>query len=276
VPPSPRRSRTASFSLSRPSGRGPGGGRVGLDILVVFLFLALPALAALTFPPLTGRVVDQANLLPAADRAALTDALAALEAKTTDQLVIVTLKDLQGASIEDFGYQLGRHWGIGRKGKDNGALLIVVPSERRVRIEVGYGLEGTLTDAATRIVIEGAILPRFRAGDFPGGIRAGAARIIELLTGEPAAIGGAGATAPIPAPEQDAEAWPVILIVLAAVGFLIACAVFGGGFCRFVLQMLFWAAISGRGRSGGGGSGGGTSFSGGGGSFGGGGSSGRW
>jgi uncharacterized protein len=102
----------------------------------------------LTFPELTGRVVDEAGLLSAADSAALTASLADLEARTTDQLVIVTLKSLRGTTIEDYGYQLGRRWKIGQKDKDSGVLLIVAASERKVRIEVGYGLEGTLTDAA--------------------------------------------------------------------------------------------------------------------------------
>ena len=98
--------------------------------------------------------------------------LAALEAKTTDQLVVVTLNSLQGYDIADYGYQLGRAWGIGQKGKNNGVLLIVAPNEHDVRIEVGYGLEGDLTDAVSRLIIENAILPRFRAGDYPGGIAA--------------------------------------------------------------------------------------------------------
>ena len=108
------------------------------------LLLAVPALA-LDFPALSGRVVDEANVLDRATRTALAQKLADLEAKTTDQLVVVTLKSLQETSIEDFGVQLGRHWRIGQQGKNNGALLIVAPNERKVRIEVGYGLEGTLT-----------------------------------------------------------------------------------------------------------------------------------
>ena len=107
-----------------------------------------------------------------------------LEAKTTDQLVVVTLKSLQGTSIEDFGYQLGRHWQIGQKDKNNGVLLIVAPNERKVRIEVGYGLEGTLTDAVSRLIIENAIIPRFRANDFAGGITRGVDDIISVLTGD--------------------------------------------------------------------------------------------
>src|SRR5579864_5286680 len=145
-------------------------------LLAVLAWICLTWTAAaqtLTFPALTGRVVDQAGLLDAADRVALTEALASLEAKTTDQLAIVTLKSLQGTSIEDYGYQLGRRWKIGQKDRNNGALLIVAASERRVRIEVGYGLEGTLTDALTRYIIETSILPRFKAGDLAGGIKSG-------------------------------------------------------------------------------------------------------
>ena len=98
--------------------------------------------------------------------------------------MIVTLKSLHGTSIEDYGYQLGRRWQIGQKDKNNGALLIVAANERKVRIEVGYGLEGTLTDAATKVIIENSILPRFRAGDFPGGIKSGAANITQVLSGD--------------------------------------------------------------------------------------------
>src|SRR3984957_9042088 len=115
------------------------------------------AAQTLTFPALSGRVVDEAGILDAAARAALTQSLADLEQKTTDQLVVVTLKSLQGTSIEDYGYQLGRRWQIGQKEKNNGVLLIVAPSERKVRIEVGYGLEGTLTDAISKLIIEDSI-----------------------------------------------------------------------------------------------------------------------
>jgi uncharacterized protein len=124
-------------------------------ILVVISWICLVSAGAaqtLSFPSLTGRVVDEANLFDPAARAALTETLAGLESKTTNQLVVVTLKSLQGTSIEDYGYQLGRKWQIGQRDKNNGALLIVVPNERKVRIEVGYGLEGTLTDALTKLI----------------------------------------------------------------------------------------------------------------------------
>ena len=126
----------------------------------------IPRTGALTFPTLTGRVVDEANILdPATQRAALTQKLADLEAKSTDQVVVVTLKSLQGTSIEDYGYQLGRHWQIGQKDKNNGVLLIVAPNERKVRIEVGYGLEGTLTDLVSQFhhrELDPAAVPRQR------------------------------------------------------------------------------------------------------------------
>jgi uncharacterized protein len=120
---------------------------------------------------LTGRVVDDAKLLSPADEQALKADLKALEDKSSDQVVVVTVPSLQGYSIEDYGYQLGRHWGVGTKQLNNGVLLIVAPNERKVRVEVGRGLEPTLTDALSKIIIANTILPRFRAGDFAGGIK---------------------------------------------------------------------------------------------------------
>jgi uncharacterized protein len=248
-----------------------------LLIALLGLLLLLPALA-LDFPALSGRVVDEANILDAATRSALTDKLAALEAKSTDQLVVVTLKSLQGTSIEDFGVQLGRRWQIGQKDKNNGVLLIVVPSERRVRIEVGYGLEGTLTDAISRLIIENGIVPRFRANDFPGGITRGVDDIISVLTGDAEEWKQRAAQRPdtvtqSPSTQSD-SIWPVIWLVLIVVGVIVFCAMFAGVLCFEILRFLAIMAMSGGGsRSSGGGGGG---FSGGGGSFGGGGASGSW
>jgi uncharacterized protein len=151
---------------------------------VVTLLLTLVACAAhaLTFPELTGRVVEDAGILDSAAKAALESKLAEFEISTTGQLVVVTLKSLQGTSIEDYGYQLGRHWGIGQREKSTGALLIVAPHERKVRIEVGYGFEGTLTDAASRLIIENSILPRFRTNDFAGGINRGVDEILQAVS----------------------------------------------------------------------------------------------
>ena len=136
--------------------------RASLALLFsAFLLLAVVPAFALVLPALSGRVVDEANILDQATRAALTQKLADLEAKTSDQLVVVTLRSLQGTSIEDFGVELGRRWRIGQQGKNNGVLLIVAPSDRKVRIEVGYGLEGTLTDAVSKLIIENAITRAF-------------------------------------------------------------------------------------------------------------------
>lgn len=154
-------------------------GAFGLVVLASAAFAQ-----SLTFPALSGRVVDDANILNAATRSVLTEKLAALEDKTTDQFVVVTLKSLQGQTIETYGYQLGRHWGIGQRGRNNGVLLIVAPNERKVRIEVGYGLEGTLTDALTKVIIENAITPRFRANDYAGGITRGVDDVIQVLSGD--------------------------------------------------------------------------------------------
>ena len=155
---------------------------------LVWLAVAIvPACAAeIAFPALSGRVVDQANILSADTERALGSTLEQLEKATTNQMVVVTLSSLQGQTIEDFGYQLGRTWGIGRAGKNNGALLIVAPQERAVRIEVGYGLEGTITDALSRGVIEREIVPRFRDNDYDAGVRAGVAALAAVLQGDAA------------------------------------------------------------------------------------------
>ena len=131
--------RTARFSSSAVRGRG----LLSLLILAFALvFVARAHAAALTFPALSGRVVDDAHVLPAATVTSLEDKLKGLQDQNSRQLVVVTLPSLQGDDIADYGYQLGRKWGIGQKGTNNGALFIIVPSEHKVRIEVGYGLEG--------------------------------------------------------------------------------------------------------------------------------------
>src|SRR4051812_5376991 len=185
-----RLSRAPLTRIAARSDLSPRAGRGGVCLpsigILTFLLCFLTAAFALTFPTLTGRVVDEADVIDATTREALTTKLAALEAKSTDQLVVVTLKSLQGTTIEDFGVQLGRHWQIGQKDKNNGVLLIVAPTERKVRIEVGYGLEGTLTDAVSRLIIENGILPRFRTNDFAGGVQRGVDDLIQVLSGDAA------------------------------------------------------------------------------------------
>jgi len=248
--------------------------------LLLALALAVTATAAaLEFPELTGRVVDRAGLLSERDEAEVEAALAQFEGATGNQLVVATLESLQGVPIEDFGYQLGRHWGIGQAGQDDGALLIVVPEERAVRIEVGYGLEGELTDALSRTIIESAILPHFRQGDFAAGIKAGVAAIV-------GALGGAydPTLPPVAAAEREEAPFPLPLAFgLAMLLMLLLNRILGErrhgpgtpGHRRRRRGPLMLPGGFGGGRSGGFGGGRGG-FGGGGGSFGGGGASGRW
>jgi uncharacterized protein len=132
-------------------------------------------------PALSGRVVDKADMLSPAAEAKLTASLSALEGRTRDQLVVVTLPGLGGRPIEDFGLDLGRCWGVGQKGLDNGVLLIVARADRKVRIEVGYGLENLLRDEVAGEIIRDPILPAFRKGEFQRGIEAGVQRIEAVL-----------------------------------------------------------------------------------------------
>ena len=141
-----------------------------------------PANAQAAYPALSGRVVDDANLLTAAQEDELTGRLATLEQRTTDQLVVVTVPTLGGLRIADYGRALGNHWGIGRADLNNGVLLIVAPSEREVRIEVGIGLREVLTDELAARVIDNDILPQLRAGDIYPGISGGVEALITTLT----------------------------------------------------------------------------------------------
>jgi uncharacterized protein len=247
------------------------------------LFVLLAAFAGHadpTFPPLTGRVVDDANILSPQTEADLTAKLQALEEKTGRQLVVATLPSLQGYEIEEYGYQLGRAWKIGQKGEDNGALLIVAPNEHKVRVEVGYGLEGVLTDALSSVILQQRVLPRFRAGDMEGGVVSGTEALIDQLSlGDAEAkqrVAQAAAHKPGTRGVGPGQIFAIVLIL-----FVLATMFRGGAW--WLLPFIF----SGGGRGGGGGGwssggggwssgGGGGGFSGGGGSFGGGGSSGSW
>jgi uncharacterized protein len=151
-------------------------------LLALLLALLLPgASPAQTFPRFTNFVVDQAGIIPDAAERGLDRKLADLQRRTRHQLAIVTVQSLQGYTISDYANRLGRTWGVGRRHYDDGVLLVVAPRERRVRIEVGYGLEATLTDPRCAEIIRDLILPRFRMQDFPGGISAGTDAIIARL-----------------------------------------------------------------------------------------------
>jgi len=238
-------------------------------------------------------VVDAAKLLSPEQVAQLTQLSAQVEQASTRQLVVATIPDLQGYPIEDYGYRLGRAWKIGQKDANNGIILIVAPNERKVRIEVGYGLEPIMTDALSSVIINDTILPKFKAGDMAGGIMDGAAAIAEQMK------------LPLEAAEQRAKQtvgqtqtrhrdngnplavifWVIVIVVI------IVPMAFGrargrryrGGLGEAI---LWGSALNSLTRGGGGGSswssggdwggGGGGGFSGGGGSFGGGGASGSW
>jgi uncharacterized protein len=240
-----------------------------------------PAWAAPTFPALNGqRVVDDAHVLSAGTVADLTAKLADLEAKTGRQLVVVTLPSLQGYDIEDYGYQLGRAWGIGQKGQNNGVIFIVAPTEHKVRIEVGYGLEPILTDALSSVILQEQVLPKFRTGDVEGGVVAGTNAIIGQLS-----LDQASAEAAVQ--KATAQTQPHGIPFGAIFGLFILFIVFsslfrshrGGGMGWLLPMMVLGSGRGGWGGGGdfgGGGGFGGGGFSGGGGSFGGGGASGSW
>ncbi|MFN4091881.1 MAG: TPM domain-containing protein [Brevundimonas sp.] len=236
-----------------------------------------------TFPALSGRVVDQANLLSPAKEAELTEKLATLERDTSDQVVVVTVNSLQDREIEDYGYQLGRAWGIGQKEGDNGVLLIVAPNEKKVRIEVGYGLEGIMTDALSAMIIHNQILPAFREGGFERGITEGVDAIDQQLRLDPVEAKARAAKAV--APKADKPLIPVVII--GVIFFFLFISMIsaasrgrrrgGDGLTPILIWIASEALSSGRGGGGGwGGGGGGGGFGGGGGGFGGGGASGGW
>ena len=262
----------------------------GWGMAILVLLLASTALATEPkFPPLTARVVDGAGVLSASTKTQLTDILADHERTTGEQVVVVTLESLQGYTVEDFGYQLGRHWGIGQKGTNTGALLIVAPKEHKVRIEVGYGLEGELTDAICRTIIENYILPSFKRGDFNAGVLAGTASMLRALGGNPPEIGepatpfGKGHFEPAGSnksffnpPDRIALVVMVLFFLIPLIGTVLLVEAFIRSGQKFQWSSSHgWdsdGGFSGGSSSGGGGGG----FSGGGGSFGGGGASGSW
>ena len=250
----------------------------GLLALCALLFALLaPAFAAPTFPALTGRIVDQAGVIPADKQAAIEPKLRDLEDKSGIQLVVATVKSLEGQEIEPYANQLFREWKLGEKQKNNGVLLLVAPNERKVRIEVGYGLEGTLTDALAKVIITNAIAPRVKAGDFGDGVSRGVDDIITALTTD-AAEWQPKPSLRLDAPEDQLSNTAIAIALFIFIILMLFCRT-----CREIFFQVLWAisvsSPSGRGGGGGfssGGGGFGGGFSGGGGSSGGGGASGSW
>ncbi|HEY3949640.1 TPM domain-containing protein [Phenylobacterium sp.] len=253
--------------------------------LFAFVFLATAATAATPkFPPLTGRVVDDAHILSPAAVEKLTGELAGLEQQTGHQVVVATVPDLQGNEIEDYGYQLGRAWQLGRKGVNDGAILLVAPNEHKVRIEVGYGLEPVLTDALTSVILQRKVLPQFKAGHMEQGVVDGTEALIAQLSlpedQAKAQVAQAEAAPPAPAyGARDVRPHVPVFVIILIVFWVISALLRRGGGGLWWLPFLFLGGGRGGGWGGGGGGwggGGGGGFSGGGGSFGGGGSSGSW
>ena len=265
-------------------------------LAVVLLVFANFAHAQSTDKPaiaLTDRVVDAAGVLSFAQQQELIAKLSAYEKESSDQIVVATVPSLNGMDIETYANRLYRAWGIGQKTENNGILLLVAPNERKVRIEVGYGLEGTVTDALSAIIIQNAIIPEFRNGEYGAGVTKGVDDILQVLRGE-------GAELQARAKRNQKEAanqtdWVEIIFLIFWI------SIFFGGFGFTLLAPVFgrkigpgryeWLGVTialggggGGGRSSGGGFGGGFGggssggggFSGGGGSSGGGGASGSW
>ncbi|EEX83249.1 conserved hypothetical protein [Brucella abortus bv. 3 str. Tulya] len=260
----------------------------GLLAAMVVLFAALCAFqgalaqeAAKPTLSLTGRVVDAAGIIDPAQRQQLVQKLADFEVKSSDQLVVVTVPSLNGEDIETYSNRLFRAWALGQKQENNGILLVVAPNDRKVRIEVGYGLEGVMTDALSSIIINGTIIPEFRSGNYSQGIVQGVDGILSVLSGDSVEF-EARAKRNVQTSSDDVD-WVFVVFIA------FWCLIFFGGFGMAILTPIFgrkiepgkyqWLGMvidyTNRGGSGrGGGFGGG--FSGGGGSSGGGGASGSW
>lgn len=194
------------------------------SVLLLLAMLQLLLLSGTTnaqeqyFPELTGRVVDQAGLLDEATIAALDTQLAAHENETSNQLVVVTLTSLNGYEIADFANQLGRHWQIGSSEKDNGILLVVASNDHKVRIEVGYGLEGGLTDSLASIIVQRDVLPEFRQNKYADGIQNGVNSILKAIAGEyTAASDTGGRKRSDPVSEKIGSILPLIFIAMVGI-----------------------------------------------------------
>lgn len=252
----------------------------GLTLVV----LAGGQLFAAALPALTGRVVDQADIIDAGTEAAIVEKLRAHEAQSSDQVVVATIDSLEGEVLEEYANRLFREWGLGQAEQNNGVLLLVAKNDRKIRIEVGYGLEGTLTDLHAKLIIDNTIVPAFRAGDFAGGIAAGVDDILTVLSGN-----GDELEARLRQHEQVGS-WidytPVLFFGLFFLFFgsifvlLILAPIFGKkigpGRYRWLGMTVVVGGGSGRSSGSSGWSSGGGGFSGGGGSSGGGGASGSW
>lgn len=242
----------------------------GWLLVVAFLLCLSGDARALEVPRPEGYVNDHANLLSDTEKAGLEALLRRFEAETTDQVVLLIIPSLEGDSLEDFSMRVAESWQVGQKGKDNGVIFLVAVEDRKARIEVGYGLEGALTDAQSGRILRNLVFPAFRQGDYYGGIQAGLVGILSQIRGEFTAEPTRGKAAD----RQSRVRASGLLIPL--IFFLLLFSRAGRFFLLGGLLGGMWGG-RGRGGMGGGGFGGGFGgFSGGGGGFGGGGASGSW
>jgi uncharacterized protein len=213
-------------------GRWPAGQRGVVAGLLLF-FITISSAFAAELPTLTGRVVDNAGIIDAATDAVLTSRLAAFEQKSSDQVVVATINTLGGEPLEDFANRLFRHWQLGQASEDNGILLLVVHGDRKMRIEVGYGLEGTLTDLHSKLIIENTMVPAFRQGDFSGGISRAVDDIILVLEGNAAELEARAER------NEDSGAGIDPDTVITLIFFAIWGSIFFGGFAMAILPPIF-------------------------------------
>jgi len=271
-------------------------------LFAVLLLLPLAAGADVAVPPLKARVTDLTGTLDAAQKSALEQKLAAFEAKKGAQVAVLMLPTTQPETIEQYAVRVEEAWKLGRKGVDDGVLLVIAKEDRKLRIEVGYGLEGVLPDAVAKRIVADDIAPRFKQGDFYGGVTAGVDRITGVIAGEALPPPTAA-----PAQQRGGDNWNHLFVIGFVVVFVVGGilrAIFGrfigAGIVSVVVGIIAWSiagvflvaliaafiafifAMSNGGNGGGFSSGGGGfssdsgGFSGGGGSSGGGGASGSW
>jgi uncharacterized protein len=203
------------------------------SILALLLCWAFAALADVAVPPLSGRVVDQTATLTSGDIASLTQTLRDFEARKGSQLAVLIVPTTAPETIEQYSIRVAEAWKVGRKKIDDGAILVVAKNDRKLRIEIGYGLEGALNDVTAKRIIDEVITPKFRAGDFAGGISTGVDRIIRVVDGEPL---------PAPASRQDSS---FLSHIDPFNPFLIVAVIIAGGIFRRVLGRLFGSLATG-------------------------------
>ncbi len=241
---------------------------------VIVALWAAPA-GALDVPALTGRVVDSANILQPDAEQRISALLEAHERGSGQQFAVLTVPSLDGDPIENFSIRVVEAWKLGKQGKDDGLLLLVVPKDRKVRVEVGYGLEGDVTDAVSARGSREVMQPAFRRNDYAGGIEQALTTLMQKASGQVPDVPGAAAPAPVREPQRG-PSFGVLLFLALFLAPLLLPMLLGRGRGRRGGGFFIFPGIGGGGFGGGGGGFGGGGFGGGGGGFGGGGASGDW